>query len=173
MNRSNSLHSECGAALLELSLTLTLLFLVGFGCLEFSRVLRETERATLLSRESASIAFRDCAADTGTKLVECLEQTRQNMERFGRQIAGNDVEVIISLYSQGETGEITRVGAAGSGGKPSRFADVPEQDALRAAIASHRLIVIAESFVPFHSIFGEPGKILWFQPTHLYVATVI
>ncbi len=56
-------NNESGHALVELSLVAFVLFIIAFWSVEISRVLRYQQVATALSRELASVVYRECAAD--------------------------------------------------------------------------------------------------------------
>lgn len=180
MNRSNSANpklpggslrrdSACGAAFVELAITVAVVLFLIFAGLEFSRALRTIEVASLISREAASVAFRDCAADRGDKLSACLELTRQDIESLGRQISNGEVDVVLSFFQPLPDGSISRVAFAASG----RAASTVDQTLIGDVARRQRLLVVAEAYVSFQSVFSNKRRVLWFRPARLYDLTII
>ncbi len=107
---------EHGLAMIELALALPLLLIIALAVFDFSTLFRNYQRLSMVSRESANLAFRQCLAfDSDAAITECLEKTHDDIGLELSSVTGH--ELILSLYELDiASGDVARRGIFPAGG---------------------------------------------------------
>jgi len=171
------LPDEAGAALLELAISIPLLLGLIFGALEYSRSFKQLQISAALSREAASVAYRECGGD-GETAVECLDLAQDNFQRYAESLAPGS-EVIISMYQRptitsspallhsSPAAPISHTSRFSAGG--SEILGIPND----GLISDHRRLVIAEVWLPFQAIVPGIGGIFNSLTDEFYDVTIL
>jgi hypothetical protein len=189
-----------GHAILELALVLPVLGLLALGGIELSRAMITTQIATSLSKQIATIAYRECIADKATvKSADSTNQTLYYNPTACIQAVGDSLkntqqihkiapgtEYIISMYSYDGTatnpvsddlGGPLKWGAGASAPvSDSKFTTGNFSDAsgvYGAALKKYETLIIAEVFVPYESVFRRVLNIFFFEPGVIYATTIL
>jgi len=180
---------EKGAVLIEFAIVWPIMFLIVFSGIEYSRSFRNMQMAASLSREAASVAYRDCASDIpgDEHLSPCLIRVRNNIERLAENL-NEGSKIVISVYGI-DSGSMERLGISPSIGNGlgtdldnlyfdySRFS--PTASGINGNIDvdanfdGHRRIVIAEAWVPFQPLLPGYASIANFLSDNFYDSTVL
>lgn len=80
---------------MEFLFVFAFLNLLFFAAVDLSRVLETQQAASLLSRESAHHAFRECREDRGARLNDCLEQLLLKIKQSSPRAATGDIAISI------------------------------------------------------------------------------
>jgi Flp pilus assembly protein TadG len=194
----NVVSSTGGHAILEFALVLPLICLLGFAGIELSRALNTLEVATALSKEMASIAYRDCVADPVTvsgqvrqandqqkfSQQQCLQDVRQDLNSRIRTIAP-DAEFVISIYTYDSVNGYLQPAYTAQGNPNTnifqynqykftvnRFSSNPS-GTLAQALREYDVLVIAEVYLPFESYLGRALPTFTFNPGVIYASTIL
>ncbi|HQH27159.1 MAG TPA: TadE/TadG family type IV pilus assembly protein [Oligoflexia bacterium] len=196
--RSNFWGSEHAVALIEFAFVVPILFLVIFGSVEVSRALYHMQIAASLSREAASLVYRDCVGDpagdpvranqvnalTGVQFREemdnCIEGRRAAIQQVAMRLARGSV-ITVTAYRH--------VPAAGTTpGSAEQFPAAPDptefgwhdknngiiKSAKSAAPLNARgYVVVGEAFIHFDTAFAPIWQLLGGAPQHFYDAIVL
>lgn len=191
-------EDEKGIAMLEFVVILPLLLGLSIAALELSRSLRHAQLASTLSREVASIAYRECTNLPPPETMSCLEQIATPLTDFAQRLIPNSL-VIVSVYalddssgvevlqrrgifplqaSDGTVGvsqtknSITN-GVAMDGVQGSQqgttFSGVVEEEWVR----EHRMVVIGEAYVPFVPVLPFAGGLFVTGDLEFYDASAV
>ena len=152
--------------MVEFAIVLPVLLAVAFVGLEFSRAMRVKQIAQTISRESASVAFRECSVRTGPRTTDCLNRIRADILNL---LAYPGATLVLSMYDFNGT-----IRAFGPAGGSTRFTmgqlntlGNPVGDLIR----SHRMIVVAEVEVPYATVL--PNLSFSLGSNNFYDATVL
>ncbi len=155
----NCKSSDAGHAFIELAIVIPVLFGIAIIGLDLARSLSVRQIANALTREAASMAYRDCSSETNDEKIEsCLEGVRDFIAARSN-VAGGTAQVILALYD-GQSGAIVRRGRVGDSvdASSSRVqygdSEIPANSALGAAIISHEIVISAEILVPFEPLLA-------------------
>ncbi len=165
---------ESGAVLLEFTLILPVVLMIIFAGIEYTRSLRGLQFTTTISRESASIAFRECSADLPAKISGCLDLVRDRMEDFASEVEPG-TEVILSLY-ENSSGTVSKLAESKrvDSNYTSRFSEDSESfTGASEILTSHKRLVVAETFVPISRLVKEILKFDFGLSEALYDATIL
>lgn len=183
--RTNRLSDEKGVAMVELALSIPLLFFMVFGALEYSRSFKQMQISATLSREAASVAYRNCGGDEeGPRIQGCIFDVQTRMTAYAKSLVP-DSQVIISIYNRDTSASapkrlhmspINAVPYKGTVSFASKFSagsskiiGVPDDN----AINDHKRVVIAEAFVPFDAIIPGFSTIFNGLTDNFYDATIL
>jgi hypothetical protein len=86
-----------GAAMVEMTFVLPLLFFLGFGTLEFTRAFRSGETLSMVSLEAAKTGYKRCRNLAAPQLRTCLEGVFAEVQSFAN-LAIPHTEIILSAY---------------------------------------------------------------------------
>lgn len=164
--------AQRGSVLLELALALPVIILLSFLSIETARSLRYVQVAATLSREVASLAYRDCIGDQDQKLVFCLRRVRDEVLGYANNLV-DDSELIVSMYTyDGTTAERATSYEAGvssqynlSGTTITGLNDVN-------FLTNQRIVVIGEVTVPYEPLVPRLSE-AFNLGEDLYDATVL
>ena len=93
-----SYHSNIGAVLLELTLFVLIILLIGFSGFELTASLKHRKMAISLSRELANTVYRECSDAYQIDKTGCLGNIHTNMQNFAQTLAPLSY-VAVSVYS--------------------------------------------------------------------------
>jgi Flp pilus assembly protein TadG len=197
MSRSNhqtySLHTGRGAAILELAFVLPVLVLVVFGGIEFSRALQRMQIATALSREIASLAYRDPIADPagdpdkGGKdaqaILDQLNRSAIDVTNLAQKLVPGS-EILVSVYRYDPTAPTNTTVDFHSnlpGKYSTRFSWLDRNNGIVGSkigsqekrLNTRGYLVVGESYVPYTSILSFVWSMLNQPPQVFYDATVL
>ena len=171
-----------GAAIAELAITVALLLFFALAGLEFARSFKYLEAAAILSREAASIAFRDCAAETQVGVATtCYETVRARIEEAGQDLLGSASVVLTALRYDGDqeacdSGPQVLV-QVGEGTYSSRFQVVSGTTSgsriSRRLVCDNRVIVVAEVFIAYRAIVPIIPRFFSYNPSEFYDIAVM
>lgn len=175
------MRNERGASLLETVVILPLLLILAVGATEVIRMASVYKVAVQLSREAASIAFRDCIAvgDPANPqdlalLQACLTERAAILLQYSGMYGRAGTEVILGYYQVVDTIAGPQVQSWGTVGA-QEFQPIINEDSLRAKL--YQLIgdrvVVAEVFVPHSAVVESLGSWFNFNATHVYDATIL
>jgi hypothetical protein len=103
-----SIKDENGAILLEFAMVWPVMALIVFAGIEYSRCFRNMQMAASLSREAASLAYRDCGSDLpGTHLDFCVNEKRLEIESLAENL-NEGSKIVISVFGR-DTGNLDRL----------------------------------------------------------------
>ena len=105
-----SIKDENGAILLEFAMVWPVMALIVFAGIEYSRCFRNMQMAASLSREAASVAYRDCGSDLQgdrNRLDTCLNSIRLEIEALAENL-NEGSKIVISVYGR-DTGNLDRL----------------------------------------------------------------
>lgn len=115
------------AALLEFSMIVSIIFLIGYACVDFSKIFNSFESMSSVSREAARSALVQCESNSDATACDPLTQNcflmcLQQKQVFGRvrTFADNAIpgcEVIISAFDRVIVGGISQIVFAGQVGQ--------------------------------------------------------
>lgn len=174
MGMTNSCrYRESGLAMLELALALPIVLIISFVSIETARSLRYVQVASTLSREVASLAYRDCVGDKDEKLMFCLRNVRDEVLGYANNLIGGS-EVIVSMYTYdgttakdetsyeaGESSQYTLAGTAISGLTDTNF------------LTNQRIVVIGEVYIPYEPLVPRLSSAFNLGAKDYYDATVL
>lgn len=176
--------AEAGHAFIELAIVIPVLFGIAIIGLDLARSLSVRQIANALTREAASLAYRDCSSETVDERIEsCLEGVR-NFIAARSNVAGGTAQVILALYD-GQSGAIQRRARVGDSvdASSSRVqqgdVEIRPESALGTAILSHEIVISAEILVPFEPLlagilpFGEGQHFSLGSEYEIYDATIM
>ena len=173
------LTQDRGVAVVEFAILAPILLFFAIAGLEFSRSMKYTEVATMLSREAASIAYRVCSGEVDPQTSDrCLQKVREDIEGFGDNVFPGTT-VLLSLFrfdgdSETCSGRIDRLAFVGGERHASKVKFVDRQlllgqqygenyntprdwhsaEVSRELVCKHRAVVVSEVHIPFESILG-------------------
>lgn len=176
---------ERGVALVELSIIIFVLLVFITAGFEFASALQQHERASMLSRQAAASAYRQCSAEVDSTAAEsCLQGVVEHFEDFVAE-ALPGMEVIISMYRHdhedlscplafqafsivGGDHFRSRISAFSQGTSRSN-----EQTISADMVCTQRVVVAAEVFVPYRGLI--PAAAVWFnyRPSEFYNVSVL
>ncbi|MFN8390841.1 MAG: TadE family protein [Bdellovibrionota bacterium] len=173
MNRTKTIHpSERGASLVELAIVAPAMMLLVFAAFSLCGQLRGSQHASSMSRELASMAYRDCLADAQAGQSDkfspdsCLPTAVETF-RAANEFIKSDMAYVVTLYNYDTATDTAKLTfQAATPGQTSRvsltsFAGTdPYGTALMASLRTLNRLIIAEVFYP------EDGRIV-------YAATII
>lgn len=185
--------SSRGNALLELTLVLPLLCLIGMSGIEYSRALSQIQAATAMSKEIASYAYRECIADgLAVKATQnpvhfdqnsCLAGARDvlvNKEKIAQILPGVQFRISMYTYDPAST-NVSRDGdtvygstcAPQAGTCVSRYsaAAFTNTAELKSAITQLGTVVTAEVFAPYQPVTLLPPN--FFHTGAVYATTIL
>jgi hypothetical protein len=126
--------------------------------LEVGRCLETIQMASTLSREAASIGFRECAADRAPKTEYCLQQVSEIVQTYAQSVAaGAAVSVSVYAYDTAN-GTMARAVWNSDPAYPTRYAwndstiigtSGAAPDLYPDLHTEQRVVVIGEAFIPF------------------------
>ena len=185
-NAENFSRDIAGNALLEFALVLPVILLLIFGGLEIAGTISGVQAANYLSREVATLAFRNCA----------LDSTAQDSEPTSYQNGTNCLQGVVNAVLGDTTGILPGTNVAlsiynityggdpdgdttlppdppvltatfATGGMVSKFSTgnftstaTPLDSALKELLLAHRTVVVSEVRVPLTSVSGSLPR-LW------------
>lgn len=162
------LFEEQGHAILELGLILPIIILVFVGTVEFTNFFRYREYMTLVGREAANVAFRECF-DRGeqqcgvgelSKIDVCLTKNSQDITKAlkGRLPTAGLTLSFWEWDPDAEQAELLGITLDYTSKDPTRsnWSDVRVKKQLKAVMEKHEVIVIAEVFFQFPFFFDNP-----------------
>ncbi len=176
---------EPGHAFIEILLILLILGAIAFCGLEFVRSLRHSQVAATLSREAASVAFRDCTASNTP--VPCLDREKQQVAKIANSLfPGGEVIISLLTYDQITNKFVLVARSTLTGPYASKFgltlpgpkigtaltgilADIN----VVSAIKSNRTTVVAEVFLPYDAIVKGIPKMFSYDPDVFYDITIM
>lgn len=180
---------EAGHAYVEMALVFPILLVISYAGLEYSRSLRYVQVATMLSREAASIAFRECVWEKeGPKAAACLSGVRESLDNFGEE-RFKGAEIILSLYSY--TGppdtcdrDIRLVAVVGQDRFNSRFGIKSGEEnggnigseAIRfdkQVLCDNRALIIGEVYIPYNAILRIIPGFFYYNPKEFYGVAIM
>ena len=170
-------EEEQGVALLEFALLAPIFIGILAAGLEFSRALKHIQVSASLSREVASIAYRECAGDEPDKVPGCLDLVRDKIQALADSVMPNS-EIVVSVYQYVEaTNTYSQLGLETHGGKYTTQYSLGggkingiTDDQL---IIEQERIVIGEAYVPWVSAIEGIPNIFNFSPSVFYDSTII
>ena len=172
-------NAERGSVLIELVLIIPFTILVALLSLEVSRYLQLIQVATSISKEAASLAYRDCAGDPQPKLRHCLNLVRAHISGWS---GGSfpDREIIVSVYEFDPIATQMRTGVSDSSSHSSRYAwngsviaGQEGEPSLSASFhQSQRVLAIGEVFIKHEPLIPFAWRML-FRTEEYYHATVL
>lgn len=189
-NKELADQAQTGVAILELALILPVLVFCVFAGLEFARALQKMEIAAALSREAASIAYRNCAADPAgdpsytehwndtAYIVACLTAARDEVLDIGTALTDR-VDIIVNLYREDAAHTMVQysTGAIDPVKHSTKFAVAGGTTVTggNGAVTLHRrsYVVTGEAYVPFQTIIGFVWKSFRAIPQEFYDATIL
>ena len=176
-------YSERGNAILELALVLPVIAAIALGGLEYSRALKWMQISATLSRESASIAYRDCsmmrddANILGPQyLTICLQRVRSTVAQQVQESAPNAM-IILSLYDfDGVIEQEALVG--GNATFSSKYDPVSMNNDINGhlsqTVVENDFIVISEVYLPYKPIVPGLAEFIFLSESGaFYDATII
>lgn len=171
----NRYHEERGTAILELALIAPLLLFLVFAGLELSRVLDRAQWATQLSREVASISYRECSSLTDTKLSACLKRRAISKIKEKTEVLASGTEFVVAVFTYtppttaGGSGTVTRTALEGDTTYRSMFESASHQGFTKTilenqisndtdgspgmALKKNKLLVAASAYIPYRPSF--------------------
>ena len=166
-NEFNALReNHAGHAFVELAIVLPLVLMLAFAGLEFSKVLKQWQIATTISRELASIALRDCSAESGTVSTEdldlnyCLSESSELLKSRIKGLLPESI-LIVSLYDTSGTSSRASIRQVAVVGETTTYKSRFNPEKLRKpgstsgeAALELQSVVIAEVYLPYQSIVG-------------------
>lgn len=162
--------------MVEFAMVVPLILGILAAGLELSRSLHYLQIAATLSREAASISYRECLADQPPKSQACLDHEQQRLRRLAGSV-GEGIEIIISIYEFDEaTGEFRRLGTSGTGQYGSKFnvvGNTMQGGIDDTVLRSHRRVSIGEVYVPYRPIIPYVGGLFGIDARGYYDATII
>lgn len=182
----------------EFAMVIPLILAFSFAGIEFCRSLRYSQLASSLSREGASIAYRECGSMSASDTASCLQGLQSSIQQFGTTLIPG-TQLILSVYQYDDVagaGEYSRVGISpvsatdGTSGITQTRYTIPlgvpidgVAGSLRGSSMSgnidptilkkHRTMVISEVYVPFSSIVGGVLSLFRFDPGGFYDVTIL
>ena len=193
-----SFADERGVAIYEFALILPIVCLFAFMGLEFSRALRYSQLASSLSREAASVVYRDCTNRSVPDTMSCLTAAQQSLQLFGSKLIPGS-QLVLSVYDWDSTSGPVRVRRLGIGpvtaatGYPgvhqtkysvtggtmitgiqgTLVGSGIAGDISSQLLEKHRVIVISEAFIPYSSLSGNILARIGFNPSVFYDVTIV
>lgn len=152
------IRNQRGQGIIELALTLPILFLLGFGIFEFGRSLYTKNVIINMSREGANLYSR--VVDTPQDIMDALAVTAAplDMQNFGMMylstVEGTDSGAVIleqEAWDDAPAGFTppSKIGDAPSPGNPEPDANIPALTLEEGEIAK-----VVEVFYDYNVIFG-------------------
>lgn len=182
------LSNSKGSALIELAVTMPVLFIVSMGGLDLMQVISYHQTVSMLSREAANMAARTCMSD-GSVDTACLASVLDQDNSNGLSIKSilPDAQVYLSVYAYKEVGGIsvepdppisahysknTFVGCKvfPNHTTPSCYTPALVKKDIASLNTDNKQIFIAEVFYAYRPI--SPGIFINFIPTTIYEATI-
>ncbi len=139
--------TQKGQAILELAMVLPVLIIIGFTGIEFSQALRTKQLSRTLSREAASMAYRDCSLSSGVRTVDCLNQVRASVMQSASLRPGTNV--VLTMYESSPN--INRFGPTGGSSRFSMGDLNTSGNSVGDLIRSQKVAVVAEVEVRHNS----------------------
>jgi len=178
----DSPRGERGAILLEFGLVFPFLFLLLVCSVEFSRGLRIREMMSVVSREAAYQAFRQCASETAPRVcTSSLSTTDACLTRIHIEIGGLAQAVLgtsspftltMSVYAYNPaTDEVLQLGISrdtNGNSHPTRFDEGSVRSTYLPLLQAHKVITVSEvtyDFLPFFNVG-------WLAPGAFYESTI-
>jgi hypothetical protein len=188
----SDLRQENGHALLELSIVIFALLVIGLSALEGAQVLQAQQNATALSKELSGIAFRECLAErtaVGTPRYDpqnCFNSVVSNEFRAKTLKIAPTAEYIVSLYTYDGT-NISRDAyyeeKAANSTFASRFSSAGLKNAAaqpaadRANVADalihYQSLVIGEISVPYSGLDFISRSLIPFDVSSVYASSIL
>lgn len=192
-------NSESGHAYVELALVLPILALLSYGGLEYSRSLKYVQIATMISREAAGTAFRNCvvkadpdfyetASEQRLEVESCLAKVRRSLESAGEErFTGASLLLSVYRYDGPQdtcNANVTQVAIVGEGDYKSQFGVKAEgkdgaisgPDTIRfdkQVLCDNRYLVISEVFLPYSTIVKLIPGYFTYNPTEFYGVAIM
>lgn len=157
--------SEDGVAMVELAITVAFLLFIALAGLEFASSLKYLEVASVLSREAAGMAFRDCSAETDEDILKsCLNTVKNKIENAGEDVIG-PTSVVLTLYTYaGAPGTCSpnpdpNPRFVGTGSKLELIEGVTHGSKINTqVICENRVVIVSEIFIQYTPLL--PIKLL-------------
>ena len=165
--------SDEGNLIVEFAIIVPVILLIAFGALDISRAMRVKQIAQTLSRESASLAYRDCSVQPGTTTTDCLDLVQQRMNtRSGMVLPGS--QIVLTLYSYDPVaGNITQYGPSGGTSKYSLSRLNTIGDNVGNMVRAQREVVIAEINAPYSSLLAPSTRLFQLGERTFYDVSIL
>lgn len=191
---------ERGHAILELAIVLPVLFLLAMASLELAALLKYHQAGSALSREIASIAYRDCVADTtvvGDSFFDpqlCMDKLFTGKLKTRLEKAAPGAKFIVSLYNYDGT-TVSRDGfkefinlknTSSSSATPtgnSKFSKSEftsdlsntksKRKYLTRSLALYGTLVVGEVYIPYTGLAAMVPIFVPFNVSSAYASTTI
>lgn len=170
--RLKSLLRKCGGAILaELSISIPILIMVGFGSLEVIKILRSRELMQSVAREAGGLAFRNCGWAAESFLegqYGCLSE-QPEIGSLNTLVPG--AGIILSVYElqPGIPRTTRRLGFYSTNNYQSRY-DVNWAATLPSLSPENKRILVAEVRLPFSAITPLIGS--FFKNSEIYETVI-
>lgn len=179
---SKIFNSQSGVACIEASLALPLLISLAIGTSEISRMLSAYQGMSTISREVASVAFRDCATKpTGGPANTCLNTTMTSsggINNWSSTVLPN-ATIIISIYVYGTASHAPELSGQYSSDPKiqSRFSPAivaSDIKSFRSAANPDgvKAVAISEIFYSFKPLSNYSAPFFDFAPREFYETTI-
>ncbi len=177
----NSITEQSGVAFLELLVVLPMLLVLGIGAIEVIRTAIAVKVSVQLSREAASIAFRDCIAVGESEepadrelLQTCLRERAAIITNFNSIYGRQNVEIILSYFEVKDSEDGVKLvswGTVGASNHPPKITTETVSEEI-SVMAGDR-IVAAEIYVPHKAIVEKLGQIFSYDISYVYDSTIL
>lgn len=173
-------EGQAGVVLIELVLILPVTLLVVILAIEISRCIQHIQTASMLSREAASLAYRECQ-DAPPKLKHCLNQVRDIVQGYAANVApGAAIAVSIFHFEPGTSSMTTGQSDPVDGLVSSFFWDNARirgtGEAKDLSVDFHsdqRVVSIGEALIPFKPLIPGVARLFSITTGNYYHATII
>ena len=181
-DRTRERLGERGAILLEFGLIFPFLFLLLVGSVEFSRSLRIREMMSILSREAAYQAFRQCASEVSPRVCTgtisttdaCLTRIHLELGGLAQAILGGNVPygLSMSVYSYDASKDtVLWLGIShdiNGTAHHTELTDTIVRNKYLPLLQQHRVIAVSEVSYRFSPFFN----VSWLSPSPYYESTI-
>lgn len=151
-------NQEQGSILAEFAIVLWVIVMFSLGSLEMARAINFLQLSAVLSREIATVAYRDCSvekANDASFVGDCLKEVRNDFQNFANRLTVSS-GFVVSVYKYDLTSKtVTLLGKSSSGGYSSSFDATldPSAGLKKDVVVNHRIVVVGEAFIPYSPMF--------------------
>jgi Flp pilus assembly protein TadG len=170
-------RADKAGVILEFALILPLILGITLGAFETARAMRIHQRMSVLSREAANAAFRECS-DLPSPSA-CLNNVLTRMNSLNASGAPG-AELVLTIFTyDASTSNVVLAGRAGtdgagvtSKGNATRYSSANVASNITSLNAQNRVIAISEVFLPYSSVTGTFPGFYKFSKAVFYETTI-